>query len=419
MNLAERVAMKNKLIAESGLDAKEWQARATIAARSENLEFNDWLALGKNVPLDVTLGTTSIFTDGASTAQEETTATSVVEGDEVVTEDNKLSTQEHIEETATESAEEDKKLLPEVQEEPVSAEANASIAEEAIEEESTESESKEIVDQASSLRVAAAEAAVASEPAERKQPEQESASSEAVKEQEVADVPTPKDEQQTATLTSEAKAAEEIEKAAEEIMAVDTTDRTLEVIGKEKGGPAITEATNPVVGSGDVATQALFSKVAAATSQVGEETEASGDTYAEFIENHVSKLCQQARVSNIDLTSFGIRARSLNFKNLKILSYGKHKFLGLPLNAKQEEALVFRLGLYCQQSPKEKLVIEAVSEVKDSTGFTFYSLLYTDSVVQKFVNATNFTVYINANDPDVSKLVMVVEKCSTKNSILS
>lgn len=424
MNITERLALKNRLIRESGLSADEWHARAAMEARSEGLELNQWIALGKNVSPDKELSSSKIFTDGNTTASAEVAASAETDS---VTKDTKLSTPGDVSTASAEGASTEATgdtvmsadtgqsegeqpsgaTTPEGSTTGLSAETTINPD---LSDHSAESNPPAVVDESAADAVSAERVSESSTIAgktkeEGEAPRQEEPIPESVKAVE------------SAPISHSSHDGNPQQAAPQSVNSGGYTDRTLEVIGKGKGGPIITEKSDFALPSATSATQGLLNKVAAATAQDDAEA-ASGDAYAEFIENHVSKLCQQSRVTNIDISSFGIRAQSLKFKNLQILTYGKHKFLGVPFSAKEEEALVFRLGLYCQQSPKDKLVIQAVTEVRDTSGFTFYSLLFTDQIIQKFVNATNFTVYINSDDPDVSKLVVVVEKCPNKNSIL-
>lgn len=134
------------------------------------------------------------------------------------------------------------------------------------------------------------------------------------------------------------------------------------------------------------------------------------DSYAELVENMVSAQCQLSGVKNLDLTTFGIRAQVLSFPTLSVLTYGVHKFLGAPFTEEEENMIIHRLGLHVAQSNKKEIVVRAVQEVKDARGMSFYSLLFTDSIAQKFANMFNYTVHANLNESDISKLVLVIQK---------
>lgn len=134
------------------------------------------------------------------------------------------------------------------------------------------------------------------------------------------------------------------------------------------------------------------------------------DSYAELIENMVSTQCQLSGVKNLDLTTFGLRAQVLSFPNLTVMEYGVHKFLGAPFTEEEENLIIHRLGLYVAQSEKTKIVVRAVQEVKDTRGMSFYSLLFNEEIAQKFANMFNYTVHANLREPDVSKLVLVIQK---------
>lgn len=136
----------------------------------------------------------------------------------------------------------------------------------------------------------------------------------------------------------------------------------------------------------------------------------TADSYAELVENMVSAQCQLSGVKNLDLTTFGIRAQVLSFPNLSVLTYGVHKFLGAPFTEEEENMIIHRLGLHVAQSNKKEIVVRAVQEVKDARGMIFYSLLFTDSIAQKFANMFNYTVHANLNESDISKLVLVIQK---------
>lgn len=141
-----------------------------------------------------------------------------------------------------------------------------------------------------------------------------------------------------------------------------------------------------------------------------EESLPATDSYAELVENMVSRQCQLSGVKNLDLTTFGLRAQVLNFPTLTVLTYGQHKFLGAPFTDREEDLIVHRLGLYVAQSDKNEIVVSAVKEIKDERGMSFYSLLFNDKIAQKFADMFNYTVRANMNEADVSKLVLVIQK---------
>lgn len=134
------------------------------------------------------------------------------------------------------------------------------------------------------------------------------------------------------------------------------------------------------------------------------------DSYAELVENMVSSQCQLSGVKNLDLTTFGLRAQVLKFPNLSVMEYGIHKFLGAPFTDKEKDLIVHKLGLHVALSEKEQVIISAVQEVKDTRGMSFYSLMFSEEIAQKFADMFNYTVKININEPDVSKLLLVVNK---------
>lgn len=134
------------------------------------------------------------------------------------------------------------------------------------------------------------------------------------------------------------------------------------------------------------------------------------ESYAELVENMVATQCQLSGVKNLDLTTFGIRAQVLNFPNLSILTYGRHKFLGAPFTEEEENMIIHRLGLHVAQSEKSRIVVRAVQEIHGSGGMSYYSLLFTDSIAQKFANMFNYVVHANLNESDISKLVLVIQK---------
>ncbi|MFF2798231.1 hypothetical protein, partial [Lysinibacillus xylanilyticus] len=115
-------------------------------------------------------------------------------------------------------------------------------------------------------------------------------------------------------------------------------------------------------------------------------------SYAELVENMISRQCQLSGVTNLDLTSFGVRSQSLEFPNLTVLTYGIHKFLGRPFTKEEEDAIVHILGLYVAQSEKDEVTVSAVKEVRDSSGMSFYSLMFNDEIAQKFANVFKHTV---------------------------
>ena len=135
-----------------------------------------------------------------------------------------------------------------------------------------------------------------------------------------------------------------------------------------------------------------------------------GDTFAELVESMVSTQCELSGVKNLDLTTFGIRAQVINYPNLSVIEYGAHKFLGAAFTQDEEDLILHRLGVYIAQNPKKKIVIRAVQEIKDGRGMSFYSLLFTDRIAQRFADMFNYIVHANLNEPDVSKLVLVIEK---------
>lgn len=397
MNLIERVALKNRLISESGLTQSEWQAAAIMEANAAGIELNAWIELGQNVS-DKLITTTAIFTEAEPTSSEEDSAESTKEEPTLV--EQVLKVFDLAEETDL-AAKTEETILDEEKELPVT-------------------ESVTEPDQAESLRKVAAQTTAASDTEVSDTESAKDIKTEVLEESTV--VKKNSEIEVVTVLTKEPNLSPKpvpanVDKALPVEKVAITADNTKAVLGKEDG-PAITESSEFASSYSDLAVEKLFKKVDADVKATDASPNSSGDAYAEFIENHVSKLCQTHRVSNLDITSFGIRAQSINFKQLKLLAYGKHKFLGAELTPKEEEAIVFRLGLYCQQNDKEKIAIKAVSEVKDSTGFVFYTLLFTESVIQKLANATDFTIYINGNESDVSKLMVVVEKCSNKNSIL-
>lgn len=161
-------------------------------------------------------------------------------------------------------------------------------------------------------------------------------------------------------------------------------------------------STEPSIGDTD-----FFQKL----TRTSESTGVNGsDSYAELVENMVSSQCQLSGVKNLDLTTFGLRAQVLTFPNLSVMQYGNHKFLGAPFTEEEENLIIHRLGLHVAQSNKDKLVVRAVQEVKDSRGMSFYSLLFNEQIAQKFANMFNYTVHANLRESDVSKLVMVIQK---------
>lgn len=162
----------------------------------------------------------------------------------------------------------------------------------------------------------------------------------------------------------------------------------------------------PIVSEPSLSDTTVFKRL----SQTSEVDIPGGESYAELVENMVSTQCQLSGVKNLDLTTFGIRAQVLSFPNLSILTYGIHKFLGAPFTEDEENMIIHRLGLHVAQSKKEKVVVRAVQEVKDGRGMSFFSLLFTDSIAQKFANMFNYTVHANLNEADISKLVLVIQK---------
>lgn len=151
----------------------------------------------------------------------------------------------------------------------------------------------------------------------------------------------------------------------------------------------------------------VFQKLTTTSTETGID---GGDSYAELVENLISSQCQMSGVKNLDLTTFGLRAQVLSFPNLTVIEYGTHKFLGAPFTEEEENMIIHRLGLHVAQSDKDKIVVRAVQEVQDSRGMSFYSLLFNDRIAQRFADMFNYTVHANLREPDVSKLVLVIQK---------
>lgn len=136
----------------------------------------------------------------------------------------------------------------------------------------------------------------------------------------------------------------------------------------------------------------------------------SNDSFAEMIETMVSQQCQVSGVKNLDLVSFGIRAKTLTFKMLSVMEFGKHRFLGAPFTQEEEDIIIHRLALHVAQSDKERIVIAAVKPIDSGNNLLMYSLQFTDSIAQRFADMFDYKVYINKHEADVSKLVMIVDK---------
>lgn len=156
-----------------------------------------------------------------------------------------------------------------------------------------------------------------------------------------------------------------------------------------------------------LADTSVFQNLTATSASTGID---GGDSYAELVENLISSQCQMSGVKNLDLTTFGLRAQVLKFPNLTVMEYGVHKFLGAPFTEDEENMIIHRLGLHVAQSNKDKIVVSAVQEVKDTRGMSFYSLLFNDRIAQRFADMFNYTVHANMKESDVSKLVLVIQK---------
>lgn len=166
-------------------------------------------------------------------------------------------------------------------------------------------------------------------------------------------------------------------------------------------------AESPISSQQTLSDSSAFQQLTQSSSETGI---GSNSSYAELVESMVSQQCQLSGVKNLDLTTFGLRAQVLDFPNLSVMTYGKHKFLGAPFTEEEEDLIVHRLALHVAQSEKKRIVIRAVQEVKDERGMSFFSLLFDDKIAQKFVNMFNYTVHANMNEADISKLVLVIQK---------
>ena len=225
---------------------------------------------------------------------------------------------------------------------------------------------------------------------------------EPVQEQEQEEVQEPVQEQEEEPVQEEAQ--EEVQEQEGVQEPVKEEEPVVEEPKQEAPSPQFEEAsfiTEPNLSDSN-AFQRLSSSSAVAAP--------GNESYAELVENMVATQCQLSGVKNLDLTTFGIRAQVLNFPNLSVLTYGRHKFLGAPFTEEEENMIIHRLGLHVAQSPKEKIVVRAVQEIRGNGGMSYYSLLFTDSIAQKFANMFNYVVHANLNESDISKLVLVIQK---------
>lgn len=136
----------------------------------------------------------------------------------------------------------------------------------------------------------------------------------------------------------------------------------------------------------------------------------TADSYAEMIEGIVVKQCELSGVTNLDLTTFGLRAQALTFRTLDVMEYGIHKFLGKAFTEEQRRIILHRIALAVANSKENPVVLKAAVPVRDEDGLVYHSLQFDQRIAEEFATLFEHEVKINPNEVDISKLVMLVYK---------
>lgn len=154
-----------------------------------------------------------------------------------------------------------------------------------------------------------------------------------------------------------------------------------------------------------------LNNLATPTGATGSQDVTTSTAYSEAIEGFVTTACQLNNVRNVDLATYGLMAVNASYNNLDVLTFGDHKFLGVPYTEKEESLILVKLATFIDQSNEVRNVIRAVQKLNNSS-VESYTLLYTEEMIQRFVDTFGYTVQVNYTSPTVSDLCIVVEKVS-------
>lgn len=361
LSTTEKFSLKRRLAKEAGMSISDWSEAAQKHVEDNGLNFDEWLETGGQ------LTSSHIFTEAR---EQEPAATQIEEVDN----EKPLLSNEEIESLISGYP---KPHFDGTEENQESVNTDSDVLDNTVSAESTE-ESRSTGN--------IYEEPVVKNPVDEATINEEQQVKSAVQEHTVESTETP-----TQTYTND-KESPAVEKPAPQV--------TQSALARETG---VLESNRTV---SDIGIDKLTT-IPAVDGVTDENIDKVG--YAEFIENHASGVCQKIKRKNISLSAYGPNVEKLEFKQLSLMEFGKHHFLGSKVSEKEEDALAMNLSMYCQQSTKQELVIALTVETIEEP-FAYCSLLYPLSTIKKFVNATQYDVRVNFDVDNPKDLVMVVKK---------